>query len=49
VAAIENVLQRTIVQDLSWPGKLLIILIWAGSFAAPFFLDLNLPLLNYRS
>jgi len=49
VGAIENVLQRTIVQDLSWPGKLLIILIWLGSFAAPFFLNLDLPFLTYRS
>jgi len=49
VVAIENVLQRTIVQDLSWPGKVLIILIWAGSFAAPFFLNLDLPFLSYRS
>ena len=49
VSAIENVLQRTIVQDLSWPGKLLIILIWLGSFAVPFFLNLDLPFLTYRS
>jgi Zn-dependent protease len=49
VTAIENILQRTIVQDLSWFGKLLIILIWAGSFAAPFLLDLDLPFLRYHS
>jgi stage IV sporulation protein FB len=36
VSAIESVLQRTIVQDLGWPGKLLIVLIWIGVFAAPF-------------
>ncbi len=49
VTAIENILQRTIIQDLSWPGKLLIILIWAGSFAAPFLLNLDLPFLRYHS
>jgi stage IV sporulation protein FB len=49
VTAIENILQRTIVQDLSWPGKLLIILIWTGSFAAPFLLNLDLPFLRYHS
>jgi len=49
VAAIENMLQRTIIQDLSWPGKLLIILIWAGSFAAPFLLHVDLPFLRYHS
>jgi stage IV sporulation protein FB len=49
VTAIENILQRTIVQDLSWFGKLVIILIWAGSFAAPFFLNLDLPFLRYHS
>jgi len=49
VTAIENLLQRTVVQDLSWIGKLVIILIWAGSFAAPFLLNLDLPFLNYHS
>ena len=49
VTAIENLLQRTIVQDLSWAGKLLIILIWAGSFAAPFLLNMDLPFLHYQA
>jgi stage IV sporulation protein FB len=49
VSAIENLLQRTVVQDLSWFGKLVIILIWVGSFAAPFLLNLDLPFLHYRS
>jgi stage IV sporulation protein FB len=49
VSAIENLLQRTIVQDLSWAGKLLIILIWAGSFAAPFLLNMDLPFLHYQA
>lgn len=48
VNAIENILQRTIIQDLSWWGKLLIILIWVGSFAAPFLLGMDLPFLRYR-
>jgi len=49
VSAIENLLQRTIVQDLSWAGKLLIILIWVGSFAAPFLLNMDLPFLHYQA
>jgi stage IV sporulation protein FB len=49
VSAIENLLQRTIVQDLSWAGKLVIILVWAGSFAIPFLLNMDLPFLHYQS
>lgn len=49
VAAIENLLQRTIVQDLSWPAKIVIIFIWAGSFVAPFLLNMGLPFSHYRS
>ena len=49
VSAIENVLQRTIIQDLSWFGKVIIILIWAGSFAAPFLLSMDLPFLSYHA
>jgi Zn-dependent protease len=49
ITAIESLLQRTVVQDLSWIGKLIIILIWAGSFAAPFLLNLDLPFLHYQS
>jgi Zn-dependent protease len=46
VTAIENLLQRTIVQDLSWLGKVIIILIWIGSFAAPFLLKMDLPFIH---
>jgi Zn-dependent protease len=49
VSAIENLLQRTIVQDLSWWGKIIIILAWVGSFAAPFLLNMDLPFLRYHS
>jgi Zn-dependent protease len=49
VSAIENLLQRTIIQDLSWWGKLVIILVWVGSFAAPFLLNMDLPFLRYHS
>jgi len=49
VNAIENLLQRTIIQDLSWFGKAIIILIWAGSFAAPFLLKMDLPFLSYHA
>ena len=46
ITAIENLLQRTIVQDLSWFGKIIIILIWIGSFAAPFLLKMDLPFIH---
>ncbi len=49
VSAIENLLQRTIIQDLSWFGKAIIILIWAGSFASPFLLNMDLPFLHYQA
>jgi len=49
VSAIENLLQRTIVQDLSWFGKAVVILVWAGSFAAPFLLNMDLPFLSYHA
>ena len=49
VAAIENLLQRTIVQDLSVFGKLLIIVIWAGSFAIPFLLKMDIFFLHYHA
>lgn len=47
VTAIESLLQRTIVQDLSWLGKVIIILIWVGSFAAPFLLKMDLPFIHH--
>jgi stage IV sporulation protein FB len=46
ITAIENLLQRTIVQDLSWFGKVVIILIWIGSFAAPFLLKMDIPFVH---
>jgi len=49
VNVIENLLQRTIIQDLSWFGKVIVILIWAGSFAAPFLLNMDLPFLSYHA
>jgi stage IV sporulation protein FB len=47
ITAIESLLQRTIVQDLSWLGKVIVILIWIGSFAAPFLLKMDLPLIHH--
>jgi Zn-dependent protease len=49
VAAIENILQRTIIQDLSLTGKFIILLLWVGSFATPFLLNMDLPFLRYHS
>lgn len=46
VSAVESLLQRSIIQDLPLAGKLLILLIWLGCFAAPFLLELNLPFLK---
>jgi len=39
---IQGLLQRSVIQDLSLGGKFLIMLIWVGCFASPFFLDLSL-------
>jgi Zn-dependent protease len=39
---IQGLLQRNVIQDLSPGAKFLIMLIWVGCFAAPFFLDLSL-------
>lgn len=47
VSTIESLLQRSVIQDLSVFGKLIIILIWLGSFAAPFLLNMDLPFLQY--
>jgi len=47
VAAIENILQRTIIQDLSLTGKFIILLLWVGCFAAPFILNMDIPFLRY--
>lgn len=41
ITTIQGLLQRSLIQDLSIAGKLLIIIIWIASFAAPFFLDLS--------
>jgi len=49
VNTIENLLQRTIIQDLSWAGKAVIIVIWAGSFVSPFLLNMDLPFLHYQA
>ena len=49
VNAIENLLQRTIIQDLSWFGKAIVILVWVGSFAAPFLLNMDFPFLSYHA
>src|SRR4030095_13838326 len=43
VAMIEGLLQRTIIQDLNWGGKILIIIIWAAAFASPFLIELEFP------
>jgi len=42
ITVIQNLLQRSIIQDLSLAGKFLILLIWVGCFAAPFILGLPL-------
>ncbi len=40
----QNLLQRTLVQDLSVGAKILIILIWAGCFAAPWLIESGISL-----
>lgn len=48
VTTIEGLLQRTIVQDLNWVGKLIIIIIWVAAFASPFLLEFDLPFSIFR-
>lgn len=38
IILIQGLLQRSLIQDLSWKGKFLILLVWVGCFAAPFFI-----------
>jgi stage IV sporulation protein FB len=42
ITIIQGLLQRNVIQDLSLGGKFLIMLIWIGCFAVPFFLDLSI-------
>jgi Zn-dependent protease len=46
VSSVENLLQRSIVQDLNWAGKIIILLIWIGCFLAPFFVHVQLPFIH---
>jgi Zn-dependent protease len=46
VSAIESLLQRSVIQDLSVFGKIVIILLWVGGFAAPFLLNMDLPFIS---
>jgi len=48
VTTIEGLLQRTIVQDLNWVGKVIIIIIWVAAFASPFLLEFDLPFSIFR-
>ena len=47
VTTIEGLLQRTIIQDLNWGGKILIIVIWAAAFASPFLIELEFPFFRF--
>ena len=42
ITTIQGLLQRSLIQDLSLGGKFLILVVWIGSFAAPFFLDVSI-------
>jgi Zn-dependent protease len=41
ITTIQGLLQKSLTQDLSIGGKILILVIWVSSFAAPFFLDIS--------
>jgi Zn-dependent protease len=43
---IQNLLQRTIVQDITLPSKIIIILVWISCFIAPFLLNMPAAFLN---
>jgi Zn-dependent protease len=42
ITTIQGLLQKSLIQDLTLGGKFLILVIWIGSFAAPFFLNLSI-------
>jgi stage IV sporulation protein FB len=48
VSTIEGLLQRTIIQDLNWFGKLFTIIIWVAAFASPFLLEFDFPIAFFR-
>jgi stage IV sporulation protein FB len=48
VSTIEGLLQRTIIQDLNWGGKILIIIIWVLAIASPFLIEIEIPFLRFR-
>jgi stage IV sporulation protein FB len=39
---VQGSLQRNLIQDVSLPGKIVLLLIWIGAFAAPWLLELDL-------
>ena len=46
MTTIQSLLHRHLIQDLSLPAKLFIILLWLGAFAAPWFLEMYQAILN---
>jgi len=48
VTTIEGLLQRTVLQDMNWLGKLVTIIIWVAAFASPFLIDFDFPISIFR-
>ena len=46
MTTIQSLLHRHLIQDLSLPAKLFIILLWLGAFAAPWFLEMYQAIMN---
>ncbi len=46
VEAVKGLLQRSIIQDLSIAGKLLILVIWITCFLAPWLIEISLPFMQ---
>ncbi len=46
VSAIGNLLQRHLIQDISIPGKMLVLAVWAGALASPWLFHMDLYFLQ---
>ncbi len=47
INAIQNILQRLVIQDMNWAGKLFVLAIWIAAFAIPFIWSVGLPFFRF--
>ncbi|HSU27103.1 MAG TPA: site-2 protease family protein [Chitinophagaceae bacterium] len=46
MTTIESLLHRHLIQDMSWLGKIFILLVWIAALMSPWLMDINHPLLQ---